>query len=280
MTKQTKEIAKVKKLPEKIKKQKKAVTSTDLIELAVNKDYDLERMQRLIDMRDKEEARLAEKEFYRNFALLQADLTPVARNKKGYTNNYSTLAQMKRSVDKKVSDHGFSYYWERSKIDRQTNWMESAFILVGYGHTRRSVAEGPIVIPAENKQTGDSRMNPLQAIQATQTYLRRYSMMDGLGISSDDDDVDGAGKVVGTVRVVSEEPVARKTTKELETARAALNETFGKMSKSKLYGGEELLGFQKSGKAIVDEGDATQVYALKVAWDKDLDQRKRKEAHK
>jgi hypothetical protein len=277
MTKQTKEIAKVKKLPAKIKKQKKAVTSTDLIELAVNKDYDLERMQRLIDMRDKEEARQAEKEFYRHFALLQADLQPVARNKKGYTNNYSTLAQMKRSVDKKVSDHGFSYYWERSKIDRQTNWMESAFVLVGHGHTRRSVAEGPIVIPAANNQTGETRMNPLQAIQATQ-----YSMMDGLGISSDDDDVDGAGKVAGTVRVevVREETVNRKTSKELETARAALNETFGKMSKSKLYGGDELIALQKAGKANVDDGDATQVYALKVAWDKDLDQRKRKEAHK
>lgn len=258
----TKAVAKIQKKEVKTKTIQKKNNSDALIELAINKDLDLDRMERLIEMREREEAKYAEKEFHIHFAKLQADLQPIYRNKKGYSNYYSTLAQIKRSVDPVVARHGFSYYWERSKIDRNDMWMETEFVLVGYGHVKRTIAEGAILKPSENSD-GRSRMNPLQAIQATQTYLRRYSMMDGLGLSSDDDDIDGAGRI--------SEP---KISKELSAIRDSLWELYKDMGRSRKFGSDEMTKFNNEFKK--NENDLDELKQMLINWNALLDERKDK----
>lgn len=271
MAEKSKALVKAKNTP----RPKKAIEkrAENLIEIAINKDYDLDRMQRLIEMKEKEDEKYAEKEFYIHFAELQADLQPIQRNKKGYTNNYSTLAAIKIAVDKKIADHGFSYYWERSKIDKEHKWMESAFVLVGYGHARRSVAEGPILVAAANRETGETRMNPLQAIQATQTYLRRYSMMDGLGIVSEDDDIDGSGK---TAMKEPSKRTGENKNDDLEINKAALTALYKRCFSSKLFSDEELVKMTTEAKDAGDQQNIGKLKSLKAKWEGDLESKRKK----
>jgi len=251
-------------------------TGGKLIDLAIRRDFDVQRLEKLIDLQERQEKKDAKKEFDIHFARLQAKIQPVVRNKTASNRDgskmygWASIAQMQKTFGKDISAEGFSSFWERPVINHETHWVAVTHVLAGYGYEKKTTHEGPILPPTD-------RQNALQALEGTITYLRRYSFKDALGIVDDEDDRDGTDGAIpmrdadgNTVRNVTP-----KETKELKMARESLNAAFTRLSVSRQYGDEELKGFRASADTALAEGDVLKISALKVEFDKDLDKRKR-----
>jgi len=245
--------------------------SSKLIELAVSKSFDVERLEKLIDLQERQEKKEAKRLFSEKFAAMQSRLQPIMRNKTAMKGGekmygYASIGQIQKAVQKIVTEYGFSYYWERPAINHERKWVTVTFVLAGWGHEKKTEAEGPIMEPTQ-------RQNALQALQGSITYLRRYSMKDGLGIVDDDDDRDAAG---GDVRIVDAEVVTPKANKATAFEQTALRAAFARLGSSGLFADDELYTKEQEAFAARDAGDAVGMRKLRESWDAEIKTRKNK----
>src|SRR3990167_5886884 len=89
-----------------------------LIELAIQHDADVDKLERLIALKNSEEARRAKLEYDRNFAKMQAEFTPVSKEKEARDQKdgkllykYAGLDQLQKLYGTIIAAHGFSYRW-------------------------------------------------------------------------------------------------------------------------------------------------------------------------
>lgn len=158
----------------------------DLIEkIATSPDTPIERMQAIMDMRERQMAKAAEQEFNVAFAAAMAEMPDVPRSGQNAhsRNRYSTLDDLIRTVRPVLARHGLSLNWlTRSEGDNRIT--VTAVVRHSGGHQ------------ISTEQTGDrdnaKQMNRLQGGGSTETYLKRYSGFSILGLSSGDEkDDDG-----------------------------------------------------------------------------------------
>lgn len=269
MAGKTKDIVKSENSP-KPKKAIEKYQNDPLMMLAVEKDFDIERLKELIKMRDQEDAKKAKRAFDENFALMQAEVDVIIRNKKATKPrengededmySYSTIGAAKGQIQETLTKYGFAFRWKDPTVNHEKHWAGIKFILSGWGHEEITPREGPILQPTR-------RQNALQALEGTYTYLKRYSMWDGLGLASKDDDQDGAG-------ITAPEGPQPKRSKTYEAAVESLRKSFRDMSTSKLFGGNELDKYEIDAKKITASGNVKDVQALKKAWDAELKRRR------
>lgn len=171
-----------------------------LIRLAVDKDLDVGKLERLIELRDREEAKRSKVEFDRNFAIMQSEIPPVPRSKNVDDKyDYAPLETIVEMIGPIVNRHGFSYRW--SEEDLPVQYAEDAkgerrqllkmrrywFIVRGFGHEERNYVDLP-------EQVDNPIANSAQKRGSSMTYGRRYSLVAGLGIvfEGQDDDAQAA----------------------------------------------------------------------------------------
>ena len=83
--KQPKAIAKREDVPPVPSPQYPAIQQTEtgqLLKMAVDKDLDVDKLERLIEMKNKEEDRLAKKDFDLHFGIMQSQFPTVPKTKK------------------------------------------------------------------------------------------------------------------------------------------------------------------------------------------------------
>lgn len=170
-----------------VKKEGGSIQTNDansLLKMAIEKDLDVEKLKALMDLRDREERKNAEKEFEYHFALMQQEYVPVIKNKYGAKNafKYCPLPEILKAYAPILSQHGFSYRWSEKTFEKE---RETTCYLSGYGHTRSA----SIVLPiAEQNQM----ISSIQARGITAEYGRRYSFVNVTGcIVADEQDGDG-----------------------------------------------------------------------------------------
>lgn len=273
MAEKTKAVARVNNSPTK-KRPVERYQDDPLMMLAVEKDFDIARLEKLIDMRDREDAKKAKRAFDENFALMQAEVDVIVRNKTASKPikrgdevvgsedmyNYATIGAAKAQIQKVLTKYGFSFRWRKPQVNHESKWVSITFVLSGWGHEEETTREGPILQPT-------MRQNVLQALEGTYTYLKRYSMWDGLGLASDDDDRDGGGETVPQ----GPQP---KRSKAYDAAVEELRAEFREMSTSELFGGKELDKYEVDAKKITAAGNVKDVQALEKAWDAELKRRR------
>ncbi len=177
-------------MDELAKKEESKLAQTEiggLLQLAINKDMDTDKLQQLIDLKNKEEERQAEREFEFHFAEMQKEYIPAYKKRSVSTNsgahafNYCPLPEILKVYAPILSKHGFSYRWAE---DEQEGAIKVTCFLTGYGHTRTASK----VIPyGESNQL----VNKIQTRGISTEYGRRYTYMNVTGCIVAEDDTDG-----------------------------------------------------------------------------------------
>ncbi len=167
-----------------------------LIALAVDKDLDIEKLQKLIDMKNANDAKAAKMEFLNALSKFQGTLPPLVKNKTAnikYTdknNNpremsytFHALPDIERHIRPYLNECGLSYRWGQ----KEENANISVWFILAHIGGHEEIGE-----PISGGLDNSGAKNLIQQKASTITYLRRYTLTGGLGISSGDADDDGS----------------------------------------------------------------------------------------
>lgn len=143
----------------------------------------VDRIEKMMEMQERWEARQAEKAFEQAIAAAKAELRPIVKNRKSHNADYADLAAIAAVVDPVITAHGLSYRHETA----QENGIQVTCILShSAGHKARTT------LSAEPDKSGSK--NSIQAIGSAITYLQRYTLILSLGLATTkDDDGNAAG---------------------------------------------------------------------------------------
>lgn len=164
-----------------------SATPMDLIRIAVEQGADLDRLERLMALKERWEATEARNSYNRAFSAFKAEAVKIIRNRdvkdgplKG--RRYAELFAVVDAVTPALSKHGLSASWKVSKDDR--DWIEVTCTLKhNDGHAESVSMGGP-------PDAGGAK-NQIQARASTVSYLERYTLKAITGLSDSDDDSDG-----------------------------------------------------------------------------------------
>lgn len=164
-------------------------TASQLLELAINKNADIDKLEKLLALQERWDADRARKSFYEAMAQFQSNLPVIKKQKQAafstksgqVTYNYASLDDIAEQIKPLLSRYGLSYRFEQRFDDARCK----VICIVSHkdGH---SVTCEMIGLPDNSGSKND-----IQKIASTITYLRRYTLTGALGITAADDDIDG-----------------------------------------------------------------------------------------
>ena len=148
-------------------------------------NIDPERIERILDIRAKEEKRTAERAFNEAISAAKGEIPPIVKNRtvdfnsaKGRTTyKHEDLGEIARVVDPILKAHGLSY-----RFRSQQNGAKLTLTCVvshSMGHFEENTLE------AGEDHSGNK--NSIQAIGSTATYLQRYTLKLALGLAASND---------------------------------------------------------------------------------------------
>ncbi|MGL5307242.1 MAG: ERF family protein [Aeromonas veronii] len=163
-----------------------------LIELAINNNADIDKLERLMAMQQQWDARNAKRDYLEALARFQRLCPTIKKLKTAHNSKYAPLADIVAQTKELIADCGLSYWFEQ---DHSKGIEVTCVISHSSGHSER------VTMTAESDKSGNK--NAIQAVASTVTYLMRYTFIGGLGITTADEDIDGR-------LPEKEEPVNRK----------------------------------------------------------------------
>ncbi len=178
-----------------------AITPMQMLQIAVERNADLDMLTKLMDLQDRYEAREARKAYVTALTEFKADPPTLTKNRKagfdtkggGHTEyEYVNLAQVANVVAPALSACGLSHGWSTS----QDNGISVTCTL-----THRLGHSESVTMTAPADTTGSK--NTIQAIGSTVSYLQRYTLLAITGLAASDQDSDGAHD--GVVTLISDE---------------------------------------------------------------------------
>jgi len=173
-------------------------TPATLIELAISKDADMEKLQALMDMQERWERREAEKAFTRAMSAFRSEPLEIEKDQKvSYQTDrgvveywHASLANESNVIANAMSKHGLSFRWTTEQ-DMQNQGRITVTCIVSHidGHSDR------VSLSASPDQSGGK--NNIQAVGSTVSYLKRYTLESAAGAATydplDDDGATGGG---------------------------------------------------------------------------------------
>lgn len=161
-----------------------------LLLLAMEQNRDLATIERMIAIRDQEEAKIAKKEFDFHFAIMQGDFKPVKRNKTARDDtkgrdlyDYAPIESLVATNGAAIARNGFSYSFREESISEEKK-RRFFLIITGWGHTKETFVDLP-------EDSGKAPlMNGAQQARSLAKYGQRYAMEAGFGMVMEDEDDD------------------------------------------------------------------------------------------
>lgn len=161
-----------------------------LLQLAVQQNLDIDKLEKLMELQERWQAQQARKEFLSAVSQFQAICPTLEKtkrveftNKAGYKTKYSyaSLGDIVESIKKPLSDKGLSFRWEIQ--DTENKLTVTCIVSHLLGHSEKTT------MSAAKDDSGGK--NEIQQRGSSITYLQRYTLIAALGISTADEDVDG-----------------------------------------------------------------------------------------
>lgn len=176
------------------------ITPMHLLQVAIDKGEDLDRLQKLMDLQDRWEAGQARKAYVSAMARFKQNPPEILkgkqvsfRNKTGGLTEYkhATLADVCVAAIKGLADVGISHSWS---VEQGSGQIRVTCTLTHEAGHSESVSMHAAADESGNK-------NAIQAIGSTTSYLQRYTlkMITGLAEADDDDDGKGAADAPPTI---------------------------------------------------------------------------------
>lgn len=158
---------------------------SELLALAVDKDLDIEKLSKLMQMKKEWDADQARRAFFEAMTKFQSEVPDLRKSKsvafKEVKYNYAPLSDITRQIKETCKDCGLSYRWEIQ--DTKEEIKVTCLITHIDGHTEQTT------MTASPDDSGSK--NKIQARGSSIEYLKRYSLIGALGLSTSDSDVDG-----------------------------------------------------------------------------------------
>jgi hypothetical protein len=160
-----------------------------LLQIAVERGDSIEVLTKLMDLKDRFDAKMALEGFNKDFTAFKAEAVALIRNKlitDGPLKNkkHAELSDAVNAATPALSRHGLSVSWNVEQ-DRATRAITVTCMV------RHILGHSESVSMTGDPDTGPGR-NSLQAIGSTKTYLERYTYTAILGLAAQDADDDGA----------------------------------------------------------------------------------------
>jgi hypothetical protein len=160
-------------------------TPNDLIQQAIEKGLDVESLGKLMALQERWEANQARKSFFEAFTKFQSTCPEIRKAKgvsfKDVKYNYAPLSDITRQISDHLEKNQLSYRWEIK--DTKEEIQVTCLISHIDGHTEKTTMMA-------NPDTTGSK-NVIQARGSAIEYLKRYTLIGALGLSTTDSDVDG-----------------------------------------------------------------------------------------
>lgn len=182
-------------------------TPAALLALAIQKDLDMDKLERLMQMQEKWEARQAEIAFYEAYAKFQAKVPEIKKSKKvdfpsskggRVSYYYAPLSEITKQIQEPLSANDLSYRWdiqEEQKLITVTCYLSHKL-----GHTKQNSMSA---MPDES-----GNKNVIQQKGSTIQYLQRYTLIGVTGLSTADSDIDGRGPANTGPKTIDENQLA------------------------------------------------------------------------
>lgn len=181
---------------------KAAPTIDELVGLAVQGNYDLDKLQRILDMKEAFDKKQAKRAFDEALARFQEECPPILKNRSGWDSKYryADAAEIEKVIKPFKAKHGFSHKFKYAQVPgphpfENDLWIQVTCVLShSGGHSEETTLSGP---PDHSvNKDGKATKNPIQSSGSTVTYLERYTLKGALGLSTTQDDTDGINQDV------------------------------------------------------------------------------------
>jgi hypothetical protein len=171
-----------------------AVTPMHLLQVATQQGADIDKLSKLMELQERWQKNEAKKAFDAAISAAKAAIPVIFKNRevdftsqKGRTNyRYEDFAEVARTVDPILAQHGLSY---RFRTSSQPN--EPVIVTCILAHREGHSEENSL--SAARDESGNK--NSIQAVGSTITFLQRYTLKAALGlaVSADTDARDAGG---------------------------------------------------------------------------------------
>lgn len=157
-----------------------------LIRLAITKDLDIEKLERLIQLQRQRDEDLARQEFCDALSRFQGDVPPIGREDRvdagrAGRRKYASLGTIFQAIREPMRRHGLSFRFRQHQNGDQIT--VDCIVSHAMGHSEEtSLSAAP---------DASGGKNPIQSMGSTVTYLQRYTLVAALGLTTVDDDTDG-----------------------------------------------------------------------------------------
>lgn len=148
-----------------------------IVELASMSDFDVAKLDKLMDLQEREMNRLAKIAFNKDFTSMQSEITTVTKSKQGHNYKYATLEDIVDIVRPTLEKHGFA-------VSFGVNTTSDIIVTCTLMHKEGHSIETTMQLPAD--KTGSK--NAVQAIGSSVSYAKRYTLSSLLNIATRDDD--------------------------------------------------------------------------------------------
>jgi hypothetical protein len=160
-------------------------TPDQLLAMAINKDLDIDKLSRLMDMQREYNADLARKAFFHSLTEFQSKSPELRKTKKvsfGTTEYfYAPLSDIARQIKDTCKACDLSYRWEIE--DTKEELKVTCIITHSSGHSEKTT------MTASPDESG--KKNAIQARGSAIEYMKRYTLIGALGLTTADTDIDG-----------------------------------------------------------------------------------------
>lgn len=183
---------------------KTEATPSALLELAVQQNLDIDKLEKLMAMQERWQAGQARKAFLNAITEFQSSCPELSKSKTVSFSNtkykYAPLGEIAGIIKKPMKNSGLSHRWE---IDDKGDKIACTCIISHVdGHSEKTIMSA-------NKDASGGK-NEIQQRGSSITYLQRYSLIAALGISTADEDTDG-GQEQTVKQPEAKKPEAKKS---------------------------------------------------------------------
>ena len=188
--------------------QVSSVNPMHLMQIAVESDAGLDKLEKLMALQERYEANQAKKYFYEAMANFQRMCPDIKKLKKGHNYMYAPLGDIMAQIREPLFECGLSIRFEQ---DHSKGITVTCIVTHKGGHSEKTTMTG-------GADSSGSK-NAIQAIGSTVTYLQRYTVIGALGITTADADIDGRLPVDNSVIINADDEIrkvlkVRKQTEE------------------------------------------------------------------
>ena len=149
--------------------------------VAFSPDADVEKLEKMLEMQERYEAKEARKSFFKSLSMFQTNMPPVIKSKAGHNYQYAPLCDITAIANPVLNQYGLAYRFEQAQDD---SGITVTCIISNFdGHEEKTSMTAPL-------DTSGSK-NVVQAAGSTVQYLMRYTFIGALGITTADHDSDG-----------------------------------------------------------------------------------------